>query len=279
MAETHHIITKVWIAPGCIVCDACENDCPEVFDVQEETCLIRPPAMKADFLKPLTPSIIVAAEGCPVEVIKYETKEVPGTAPWADQPAPVAAAAAAGHGEVVAKAPAAKPAAPLGAARSALAGAAIHEQDQPLALGESGQHRSTQLRGQPGRDMHPGRRRLPKTRRPISASRCWRSAGRIMPSRRWASAFATGRRAQARRKFQRRSFNFALAIGWGLVAFVGATFGAMFQDFFGPKVLKEPRKVLRVGEGGGLRKSGRRTKSYKPDGHLDGEPPARPRNG
>ena len=35
MAETHQIITKVWIAPGCIVCDACENDCPEVFDVRK----------------------------------------------------------------------------------------------------------------------------------------------------------------------------------------------------------------------------------------------------
>ena len=45
MAETHQEIVKVWIAPGCIVCDACENDCPEVFDVQETTCLIRPPAM------------------------------------------------------------------------------------------------------------------------------------------------------------------------------------------------------------------------------------------
>src|SRR5881296_1133519 len=109
MAETHTIITKVWIAPGCIVCDACENDCPEVFDVQEDTCLIRPPAMNADFLKPLTPSIIVAAEGCPVEVIKYETKEVEGPAPWAGQPE---ASPAAGGGEVVARAPAAKVAAP-----------------------------------------------------------------------------------------------------------------------------------------------------------------------
>ena len=41
MAETHQIITKVWIAPGCIVCDACENDCPEVFEVLEDTCIIR----------------------------------------------------------------------------------------------------------------------------------------------------------------------------------------------------------------------------------------------
>src|SRR5947207_6888124 len=107
MAESYKVVTKVWIAPGCIVCDACENDCPEVFDVTETTCLIRPPAQSPDFLAPLTPSIIIAMEGCPVEVIKIETKEVEGKAPWADQPAPVAA----GH-EVVAKAPAAKVAMP-----------------------------------------------------------------------------------------------------------------------------------------------------------------------
>src|SRR6184192_1443358 len=111
MPETHQIITKVWIAPGCIVCDACENDCPEVFDVQETTCLIRPPAMNAEFLKPLTPSIIVAAEGCPVDVIKYDTVTVEGPAPWANQPAGAPAAAA---GEAHAKAPVAKAPAVLG---------------------------------------------------------------------------------------------------------------------------------------------------------------------
>src|SRR5829696_4754944 len=114
MAETHQIITKVWIAPGCIVCDACENDCPEVFDVTEDTCLIRPPAQSPDFLKPLTPSIIVAAEGCPVEVIKFETKEVEGPAPWAGQEAAAAAGAPTG-GEAVARAVAApKAPVPLG---------------------------------------------------------------------------------------------------------------------------------------------------------------------
>src|SRR5438552_336316 len=109
-AETHQIVTKVWIAPGCIVCDSCENDCPEVFDVTETTCLIRPPAMNVDFLRPLTPSIITAMEGCPVEVIKIETIDVPGEAPWANQPE---AAAATAGGEVSAKAPAAKVAAPM----------------------------------------------------------------------------------------------------------------------------------------------------------------------
>src|SRR6059058_5999816 len=111
MAETHQVITKVWIAPGCIVCDACENDCPEVFDVTETTCLIRPPAMNADFIKPLTPSIMVAAEGCPVDVIKFETVDVPGEAPWANQPA--AAPAAAPAGSTAGAAVAAKAAAPM----------------------------------------------------------------------------------------------------------------------------------------------------------------------
>src|SRR3954452_1232929 len=95
MAEaTHKVITKVWIAPGCIVCDSCENDCPEVLKVQEATCIIRPPAMSSDFLKPLTPSIITAAEGCPVEVIKYDTVEVEGKTPWADAPVGESASAA-----------------------------------------------------------------------------------------------------------------------------------------------------------------------------------------
>jgi cytochrome b6-f complex iron-sulfur subunit len=45
----------------------------------------------------------------------------------------------------------------------------------------------------------------------------------------------------------RREFNFALLVGWGMLAAAGATFGAMFQDFFGPKVLKEPKSQYRVG--------------------------------
>ena len=35
--------------------------------------------------------------------------------------------------------------------------------------------------------------------------------------------------------------HFALAVGWAVVAATTATFGAMIQDFFGPKVLKEPK--------------------------------------
>ena len=60
-------VKKVWIEPGCIVCDACETIIPEVFDVQDATCVIRPGAPLTDGLK-----IQEAAEACPVEVIKFE---------------------------------------------------------------------------------------------------------------------------------------------------------------------------------------------------------------
>ena len=59
-------VSKVWIDPGCIVCDACESIYPEVFEVKEDTCIIRPDAPLHDGLK-----IEEAAEACPVEVIKF----------------------------------------------------------------------------------------------------------------------------------------------------------------------------------------------------------------
>lgn len=59
-------VSKVWIEPGCIVCDACEGIYPEVFEVQDETCVIRADA-------PLSNGLLIqeAAEACPVEVIKF----------------------------------------------------------------------------------------------------------------------------------------------------------------------------------------------------------------
>lgn len=81
-------ITKVWIDEGCIVCNACETACPEVFNVTEDTCTIRPEVrvdgkddenrvalseLKDDNGTELEDQIIEAAEGCPVEVIKFIT--------------------------------------------------------------------------------------------------------------------------------------------------------------------------------------------------------------
>lgn len=62
----NYAVTKVWIEPGCIVCDACEGIFPEVFEVTDSTCLIRPGAPLDNGLR-----IQEAAEACPVEVIKF----------------------------------------------------------------------------------------------------------------------------------------------------------------------------------------------------------------
>jgi len=66
------IITRVWIEPGCIVCDACENEAPDVFQVLADTCIVRDNAPMGD-----TGSIVAATEGCPVDVIKYDTAPKP----------------------------------------------------------------------------------------------------------------------------------------------------------------------------------------------------------
>lgn len=59
-------VSKVWIEPGCIVCNACEDIYKEVFEVKADTCIIRPDAPLDDGLR-----IQEAAEACPVEVIKF----------------------------------------------------------------------------------------------------------------------------------------------------------------------------------------------------------------
>jgi cytochrome b6-f complex iron-sulfur subunit len=96
---TKEQVTRVWIEPGCIVCDACETTAPDVFEVTEDTCLIRPAALAAEFTKPRTQSIIDAAEECPVDVIKFETavvevSDAEAAAAPAAEAKPAAAAAA-----------------------------------------------------------------------------------------------------------------------------------------------------------------------------------------
>jgi len=65
-AAVNFSISKVWIDPGCIVCDACETIYPEVFEVKADTCIIKPGSPLNDGLR-----IQEAAEACPVEVIKF----------------------------------------------------------------------------------------------------------------------------------------------------------------------------------------------------------------
>jgi ferredoxin len=60
-------ITKVWIEEGCIACGSCEQICPEVFVVTDQSRII-----EGVNLSDYEPQIKEAAEFCPVEVIKYE---------------------------------------------------------------------------------------------------------------------------------------------------------------------------------------------------------------
>ncbi|MDD0852710.1 ferredoxin [Halobacteriovorax sp. GB3] len=64
--QENFAVSKVWIEDGCIVCNACEGIFPEVFEVTDDTCLIRDGAPLDDGLK-----ILEAAEACPTEVIKF----------------------------------------------------------------------------------------------------------------------------------------------------------------------------------------------------------------
>ncbi len=59
---------KVWIAPGCIVCRACEDLCPDVFTVDEISAEVRSDADLSS-----RDSIEEAAQACPVDVINYQS--------------------------------------------------------------------------------------------------------------------------------------------------------------------------------------------------------------
>lgn len=73
MPENGDSVVRVWIEPGCIVCNACESSCPDVFHVEPDSSTIRAEAMNAEFLRDRSTAVRDAAAECPVEVIKFET--------------------------------------------------------------------------------------------------------------------------------------------------------------------------------------------------------------
>lgn len=76
-------IFSVYIEDGCITCDACEEAAPDVFEVTDDTCFIKPDAridggydrnteksgLKPDVITTLSDDIMDAADACPVDVI------------------------------------------------------------------------------------------------------------------------------------------------------------------------------------------------------------------
>ena len=61
-------VVKVWIDEGCITCDACENIVPEVFHVEEDSCVIVDGVNPSEW----SDDIVEAADACPVDVILFE---------------------------------------------------------------------------------------------------------------------------------------------------------------------------------------------------------------
>lgn len=108
------VVAKVWIDEDCITCDACQDICPEVFEVTDDSSMILAAVrtdgnfdrnvggapLVGDLGTELGDIIIEAAEACPVEVIKYElvgdgaAEEVVEAAPAAVEAAAPAAAVA-----------------------------------------------------------------------------------------------------------------------------------------------------------------------------------------
>jgi succinate dehydrogenase/fumarate reductase-like Fe-S protein/flavodoxin len=96
------VIAKVWIEEDCITCDACQDICPEVFQLTDETSQIVAAVrvdgqfdrntggslLKANFGEEFAEYIEEAAEACPVEIIKFEVAG--GAAPAVEAAAPVA---------------------------------------------------------------------------------------------------------------------------------------------------------------------------------------------
>lgn len=80
-------VKTVWIEEGCILCNACDSECPEVFLVANGSCSIKGAVrednvedgnrearspLKPELQASLTAGIEAAASACPVEVIKYQ---------------------------------------------------------------------------------------------------------------------------------------------------------------------------------------------------------------
>lgn len=273
---TKELVTKVWIDPGCIVCDACENTCPEVFDVQEETCLIRPPAMEAAFTRPLTQKIAEAAEECPVDVIKFEVQAVELSEAEAakifggDSAAPAAAAASEAAAPTAAPAAHAAPAKKSAAAAVAEAPSAkSHSPVAPAAdLGDPGLQAllaaATTRGGQAGISKARGGH--------ISGDPLRTDPDNLPPDARYAKTLEEAKKIKKDGVTRREALSFssvALAAGWATFAgALGIMVGPAGLSFSMPRALEEPDPRVRVGP---LKqyvemKPGEVNEDYKPKG-------------
>ncbi len=232
-------IVKVWIEEGCIVCDACETAAPDVFDVQDETCEIRPDALKMEFTKPRTDSIVEAAEECPVDVIKFDvvSEEVADAALAAPSPAAAEAAPVASAPAPVAAAPS-EPA-PAAVAKSPVKSPAVSVAGAPDPAIQALLRAATARGGMAGRSRDEGG--------PEAREWSKKRADDLPPDARTSKVMQGTRGKDAGVTRRGLLAGSAAAIGWA--AFGGTTMvsGVAFQRFLMPNVLEEPDPKIRVG--------------------------------
>ena len=60
-------ISKVWIEEGCTICGICEEECPEVFELGDESAVVKNDVNRAEY----EDCIISAVDSCPVQIIQY----------------------------------------------------------------------------------------------------------------------------------------------------------------------------------------------------------------
>jgi len=250
---TKEVVTKVWIAPGCIVCDACETAAPDVFDVQDETCLIRPDALNPEFTKPRTQEIIDAALECPVDVIKYDMVPVEvSDEEAAAQPAPAAAKPAASHA-----AHAKSPEAPPAKAPAEPAKAAAEKSPEPVAKpkvpapGSIDPAIAALLRAATARGGNAAiERRAQSIPEPITEL-SKKAPKDLPPDARQALILEAARKAKQNPDASRRAFigSAAMYVGWAAFGLgTGIAIGPAFGRFMMPNVLEEPDPRVRVGK-------------------------------
>ena len=240
---TKELITKVWIEEGCIVCDACETAAPDVFEVQDDTCIIRPEALAPDFTKPRSENIVDAAEECPVDVIKFE---VVATEVSREKPAPAASTPTATEAEskpaATTKAPVAPAAAPAAKAVAAAPASMAGDPDPAIA---ALLRAATSRGGSAGilkkRDTVPDKVDALQRKDPSE----------LPPDARQTKVMEAARKAKKTSGIDRREFagSAALAIGWTAFGIgTGVAVGPAFARFMMPNVLEEPDPQVRMGK-------------------------------
>lgn len=243
---TKDVVTKVWIEPGCIVCDACENTAPTVFEVTEDSCIIRPAALESSFLKPITQEVIDAAEECPVDVIKFDTVAVEVSDAEAAA-TPASAAKAVTHEKHAAKSPDAP--APKPVAEPATA-AASKSPVKTSTAGSPDPAIAALLRAANSRGGNAG---MLKNAQSMPSGDDWdkKSAKDLPPDAKQARVQEAAKKVKEELDSNRREFmgSAALATGWVAVGLgTGVSAGPGFVRFLMPNVLEEPDPRVRVGK-------------------------------